>query len=38
MTKWTASEIPPQNGRLAIVTGTGGLGYETSLALALAQK
>ena len=36
MTKWTASEIPPQNGRLAIVTGTGGLGYETSLALARA--
>lgn len=36
MTKWTASEIPPQNGRLAVVTGTGGLGYEDALALAKA--
>jgi NAD(P)-dependent dehydrogenase (short-subunit alcohol dehydrogenase family) len=33
--KWTAREIPPQTGRLAVVTGaTGGLGYEIALALA----
>jgi len=32
---WTAREIPPQTGRLAVVTGaTGGLGYEIALALA----
>ena len=36
MSKWTAAEIPPQNGRSAIVTGTGGLGYEDALALARA--
>lgn len=36
MTKWTASDIPSQHGRLAIVTGTGGLGYETALELARA--
>ncbi len=34
MTKWTASDIPSQSGRSAVVTGTGGLGYETALALA----
>ena len=28
MTKWTTADIPPQHGRSAIVTGTGGLGYE----------
>ena len=32
--KWTASDIPSQRGRSAIVTGTGGLGYETALELA----
>ena len=33
--KWTAADIPPQAGRLAIVTGsTSGLGYEVALALA----
>lgn len=36
MTKWTASDIPSQQNRLAIVTGTGGLGYETALELARA--
>lgn len=36
MSHWTRSNIPSQNGRLAIVTGTGGLGFETALALALA--
>ncbi|MGX9964132.1 SDR family oxidoreductase [Roseomonas sp. F4] len=34
--RWTAQNIPPQHGRLAVVTGTGGLGYETALALAVA--
>jgi NAD(P)-dependent dehydrogenase (short-subunit alcohol dehydrogenase family) len=35
MTDWSAANIPPLNGRIAIVTGaTGGLGYETALALA----
>ncbi|ULO06507.1 SDR family oxidoreductase [Paenibacillus sp. 19GGS1-52] len=32
--KWTASDIPSQRGSSAIVTGTGGLGYETALELA----
>jgi NAD(P)-dependent dehydrogenase (short-subunit alcohol dehydrogenase family) len=36
MTGWTTADIPPQQGRLAIVTGTGGIGYETALALARA--
>jgi NAD(P)-dependent dehydrogenase (short-subunit alcohol dehydrogenase family) len=36
MAGWTASDIPEQRGRMAVVTGTGGLGYETSLALARA--
>lgn len=36
MIRWTASDIPPQHGRCAVVTGTGGLGYEIALALARA--
>ncbi|MFS2108612.1 SDR family oxidoreductase [Sphingomonas sp. Sphisp140] len=36
MRKWTAADIPPQDGRTAVVTGTGGLGFETALALARA--
>lgn len=36
MTGWTASDIPLQHGRSAIVTGTGGLGYQDALALARA--
>jgi NAD(P)-dependent dehydrogenase (short-subunit alcohol dehydrogenase family) len=32
--KWTTADIPNQTGRMAIVTGTGGLGYETALELA----
>lgn len=36
MAKWTASDIPSQEGRSAVVTGTGGLGYEDVLALARA--
>ncbi len=31
---WTAADIPDQSGKFAIVTGTGGLGYETALELA----
>jgi NAD(P)-dependent dehydrogenase (short-subunit alcohol dehydrogenase family) len=35
MTGWTSADIPPQQGRTAVITGaTGGLGYETALALA----
>lgn len=35
MTGWTIDDIPPLNGKLAVVTGaTGGLGFETALALA----
>lgn len=36
MAKWTTSDIPPQHGRSALVTGAGGLGLETALALARA--
>jgi NAD(P)-dependent dehydrogenase (short-subunit alcohol dehydrogenase family) len=33
---WTIADIPPQAGRLAVVTGPTGLGFETGLALARA--
>ncbi len=33
-TPWTVNDIPPQNGRTAIITGTGGIGYECALAIA----
>jgi NAD(P)-dependent dehydrogenase (short-subunit alcohol dehydrogenase family) len=33
---WTIADMPSQQGRTAVVTGTGGLGYETALALAKA--
>lgn len=33
---WTVRDIPAQSGRLAVVTGTGGLGFEDALALARA--
>ena len=33
MSAWSKADIPSQAGRLAIVTGTGGLGFETALAL-----
>jgi NAD(P)-dependent dehydrogenase (short-subunit alcohol dehydrogenase family) len=33
---WTIADIPSQGGRTAVVTGTGGLGYETALGLAQA--
>lgn len=36
MTNWTAADIPDLRGRTAVVTGTGGLGLETALALAKA--
>src|SRR5688572_6178190 len=36
--RWTLKDIPDQTGRVAVVTGaTGGLGYETALALAGAN-
>ena len=34
MKDWSAADIPDQSGKFAIVTGTGGLGYETTLELA----
>jgi len=34
MTRWTRSHMPSQTGRVAVVTGTGGLGYQDALALA----
>lgn len=36
MTRWTASDIPPQQGRSVVITGTGGLGLQAALALARA--
>jgi len=36
MAKWTAADIPPQTGRTAVITGTGGLGFEDALELARA--
>jgi NAD(P)-dependent dehydrogenase (short-subunit alcohol dehydrogenase family) len=37
MTDWTIATIPPQRGKLAVVTGaTGGLGYQTAIRLAQA--
>ena len=36
MPKWTTSDIPPQQNRRAIVTGTGGIGYFVALELARA--
>ncbi|WP_208510473.1 SDR family oxidoreductase [Variovorax paradoxus] len=36
MAHWTASDIPSQHGRTAVVTGTGGLGFQDALALARA--
>jgi NAD(P)-dependent dehydrogenase (short-subunit alcohol dehydrogenase family) len=35
-TPWITANIPSQHGRSAVVTGTGGLGLETALALAQA--
>ncbi|WP_428029961.1 SDR family oxidoreductase [Ancylobacter sp.] len=36
MTRWTSRDISSQHGRTAVVTGTGGLGFEDALALARA--
>lgn len=36
MASWTTADIPPQHGRTAVVTGTGGIGLQVSLALARA--
>lgn len=36
MANWRAADIPSQHGRTAVVTGTGGLGFESALALARA--
>jgi NAD(P)-dependent dehydrogenase (short-subunit alcohol dehydrogenase family) len=36
MGRWTAAEIPSQKGKTIVVTGAGGLGYETALELARA--
>ncbi|MEQ8178520.1 MAG: SDR family oxidoreductase [Amphiplicatus sp.] len=36
MAKWTVADIPSQQGRSAVVTGAGGLGFENALALARA--
>lgn len=36
MSKWTAADIPSQKGRSAVVTGTGGIGFQDALALARA--
>lgn len=37
MLKWTTNDIPSQVGRRVVITGaTGGLGYESALALAVA--
>jgi NAD(P)-dependent dehydrogenase (short-subunit alcohol dehydrogenase family) len=38
MTNGTIADIPPQRGKLAVITGaTGGLGYQTALGLAQAE-
>jgi len=38
MNNWTTKDIPSQTGKLALITGaTGGLGFETALALAGAN-
>ncbi|MDE1174146.1 MAG: SDR family oxidoreductase [Parvibaculaceae bacterium] len=34
--KWTEADIPSQKGRIIVITGTGGLGFEDALALARA--
>lgn len=36
MAGWTTADIPSQEGRSAVVTGTGGIGFEIALALARA--
>jgi NAD(P)-dependent dehydrogenase (short-subunit alcohol dehydrogenase family) len=39
VTGWTTKDIAPQHGRRVVITGaSGGLGYETGLALAAASE
>jgi NAD(P)-dependent dehydrogenase (short-subunit alcohol dehydrogenase family) len=33
---WTSSDTPPQNGRSAVITGTGGIGFQNALEIARA--
>lgn len=33
---WTSADIPSQKGRSVVITGTGGIGYETALAMTRA--
>ena len=34
MARWTTADIPPMDGRSVVITGAGGLGFETAVALA----
>jgi NAD(P)-dependent dehydrogenase (short-subunit alcohol dehydrogenase family) len=36
MITWTPSDVPSQDGRIAVITGTGGLGFQVALGLARA--
>lgn len=36
MARWATSDIPKQDGRSVVITGTGGLGFQAGLALARA--
>ena len=36
MPRWTTADIPQQDGRSVVITGTGGLGFQAALALARA--
>ncbi|WP_315764850.1 SDR family oxidoreductase [Sphingomonas sp. Y38-1Y] len=36
MARWTTADIPDLSGRVAVVTGTGGIGFEAALGLARA--
>ncbi|MBX3010189.1 MAG: SDR family oxidoreductase [Caldilineaceae bacterium] len=36
MTRWTTADMPKQDGRSVVITGTGGLGFQDALALARA--
>lgn len=33
---WTSADIPSQKGRSVVITGTGGIGYETALSMTWA--
>ncbi|WMT91935.1 SDR family oxidoreductase [Pelagibacterium sp. H642] len=36
MSKWTIKDLPALKGRSVVITGTGGIGYETAVAMARA--